>query len=216
MATANVLPDYPLTHAFSTPVWKAVSLEAFPTSPPDDVTLGGRQAELRVKILHFRVRHPPIFRPYFSVMQPTAELNSSCYSAANACWGLNKAWLCGRWRGSAAQEPLLKAGGSCFARHGAPAVHAKMKTTSSSLPPSTNCNCTSKTRVWIWSGTAEHCWLRPPPCSPLEICMVRNMFPPVQTGNWQRPRGWGGGRGRRARRLQHAKHRVLCSPQPVS
>lgn len=82
MATANVPLDYPLTRAFSTSPQKATSLEAFPTSPPDDVTLGGRQAGFRVKILHFGVRHPPIFRPGLSVVQPTAELNTSCHSTS--------------------------------------------------------------------------------------------------------------------------------------
>lgn len=80
MATANVLLDYLLTHAFSTSLRKETSLEAFPTSPLDDVTLGRCQAGFQVKILHFRVRHPPIFRPELSAVQPTAELDSSCYS----------------------------------------------------------------------------------------------------------------------------------------
>lgn len=82
MATANVPLDYPLTRAFSTSPQKAKSLEAFPTSPLDDVTLGGRQAGFRVKILHFGVRHPPIFRPGLSVVQPTAELNTSRHSTS--------------------------------------------------------------------------------------------------------------------------------------
>lgn len=79
MATANVLLDYLLTHAFSTSPRKATSLEAFPTSPLDDVTLGRCQAVFRVKILHFGVRHAPIFRPGLSPVQPTAELSSSRY-----------------------------------------------------------------------------------------------------------------------------------------
>lgn len=77
MATANVLLDSLLTHAFSTSPWKETSLEAFLTSPLDDVTLGGCQAGFQVKILHFRVTHPPVFRPGLSAVQPAAELDSS-------------------------------------------------------------------------------------------------------------------------------------------